>query len=105
MSINLTNSLRVEESTLIERMIRYYCQHRHATPHGQLCAECEGLLTYARQRIAHCHYGDDKPTCRKCPVHCYSPNKREQIKEVMKFAGPRMLAHGDLAALKHLLRE
>ena len=105
MNVNAPAGLQAEEAVLIERMIRFFCVHRHTPPPGKLCADCATLLIYAQQRIAHCHFGEEKPTCRKCPIHCYNPGKRQQIKDVMKFAGPRMLARGDVAALKHLLRE
>ena len=83
-------------------MIRLACEQQHSPPRGQLCAGCARLLAYARERIARCPHGETKPTCRNCPIHCYRPEERVQITEVMKFAGPRLLAGGDLAALKHL---
>ena len=27
----------------------------------------------------------------KCPVHCYQRDRREQAREVMRYAGPRMV--------------
>ena len=33
----------------------------------------------------------DKDICSACKVHCYSKEMQEKIKEVMKYAGPRML--------------
>ena len=42
-------------------------------------------------RLAKCPYQEDKTTCAKCPVHCYKPSRREQIRAVMRYAGPRML--------------
>ena len=85
-------------------MIRLACGQQHDQPQGQLCAGCAHLLAYARERIDRCPHGEIKPTCRDCPIHCYRPDERAQIQDVMKFAGPRLLAGGDLAALKHLFR-
>ncbi len=83
-------------------MIRLACEQQHAQTKGQLCAGCAHLLAYASERIARCPHGETKPTCRNCPIHCYRPDERAQITDVMKFAGPRLLAGGDPDALKHL---
>ena len=67
-----------------------------------LCAECATLLHYATRRLDRCVFGDDKPTCAKCKVHCYSRPMRERIAEVMRFAGPRMVWRHPVLALAHL---
>jgi len=69
---------------------------------GALCEECSSLLAYARARLARCPYGADKPTCTKCPTHCYKPAMREQVRAVMRYAGPRMVKEHPLLAAAHL---
>ena len=96
------NVLREERETLAA-MVRLYCKGHHQG--DPLCAECAGLLRYADERLAKCRFGAEKPTCRKCPVHCYRPEMRERITAVMKYAGPRMLVHHPMAAIRHLLHE
>jgi hypothetical protein len=32
-------------------------------------------------------FGDNKPACKQCPVHCYQPAKREEMKQIMRWAG------------------
>lgn len=49
-------------------------------------------------------YGEDKPTCQKCPVHCYNAEMRERIKVVMRFSGPRLLLHSPLLSISHLVK-
>lgn len=93
--------LRREDQT-IAAMIQCYCRGRHG-PGQNLCPECQGLLDYARQRLARCRFGAEKPTCAKCPVHCYQPRRREQIRAVMRYAGPRMLWRHPILSLWHLL--
>ena len=95
-------SVRTSEADLIARMIRRYCADHHGTS-DRLCVECAALLDYARERLAKCPYGDAKPTCRKCPIHCYRPDQRARIRDVMHYAGPRLVAAGDFGALEHLL--
>jgi hypothetical protein len=102
-----TPRLRREQST-IEAMLRIWCEAHPVhfrSCSGDLCAECEGLFHYASYRLVKCPYGEEKPTCKKCPIHCYTRDKREQMHEVMRFAGPRMLLHHPVLAIRHLLDE
>jgi hypothetical protein len=86
----------------ISAMLRLYCR-RHHHAREKLCAECESMLEYARARLDRCRFGAEKPACAKCPVHCYSHERRERIKEVMRYAGPRMLLSHPILSLCHLL--
>lgn len=92
------------ERKTIRHMIRIHCGGRHGTG-GHLCAECRQLLEYAMSRIDRCPYGNDKPTCARCPVHCYKPAMREKIRQVMRYAGPRMLVFHPLLTLLHFSDE
>lgn len=96
--------LRREYRT-IESMLQIWCAARHGseTSRSDLCSACAELLAYAGQRLAKCPYGEDKPTCAKCPVHCYRRVQREQVREVMRYAGPRMLWRHPWQALLHIL--
>ncbi|HKZ17839.1 MAG TPA: nitrous oxide-stimulated promoter family protein [Geobacteraceae bacterium] len=90
------------EKNTIKRMIGIYCRGRHHTD-GAVCKECRQLLDYAMERIYRCPYGGDKPTCGKCPIHCYKPAMREQIRCVMRYAGPRMMMYHPVLAILHFL--
>ena len=92
-----------EEKRVIEQMIRLYCQKKEGN--HTLCAQCQELLNYAHLRLSHCKYGNNKPTCQKCPIHCYRSDMRLRIKAVMSWAGPRMLLYHPIAVAKHLIRE
>lgn len=85
-------------------MIALYCRSKHSSG-KELCAECRSLREYALLRLETCRFGEEKPTCAKCPVHCYKSSMRVKIKEVMRFAGPRMLFVHPVAAISHLYRE
>ena len=87
----------------ISAMIRIYCRnHRHSAQPGQdLCPDCQSLLDYARVRLDRCRFGAEKPTCARCPVHCYVPRRREEVRAVMIYAGPRMLWHHPILSLWH----
>jgi hypothetical protein len=86
----------------ISAMILCYCQDHHTTG-ATLCPECQGLLDYAAVRLERCRFGVEKPVCVKCPVHCYQRARREQVRIVMRYAGPRMLWKHPILSLRHWL--
>ena len=83
-------------------MISLYCRDHHGS-RGALCAGCVELLEYASLRLERCPFGAEKPTCVNCPIHCYQPARREQVRQVMRYAGPRMLLRHPVLALFHLI--
>ena len=81
-----------QEKRIVEQMIRLYCRRKEGNQ--DLCPECRELLAYAHARL-----------CRLCPVHCYKRDMRERMRQVMRYAGPRMIGVHPVAALRHLWRE
>lgn len=94
---------RARELTMINAMLRMYCRAHHYPEDAALCPECSELLTYSRRRLERCVFGEAKPTCANCTVHCYKPNMRERIRVVMRWAGPRMLWRHPVLAIKHMI--
>jgi hypothetical protein len=90
------------ELETVRAMVRIYCHDLHAEDHG-LCAGCSALMDYATRRLDRCVFGDDKPTCANCKVHCYSAAMREQVRIVMRYAGPRMITRHPVLALAHVI--
>ncbi|OMH40434.1 nitrous oxide-stimulated promoter family protein [Desulfurobacterium indicum] len=93
-----------KEKHVIEKMIVIYCHGKHRTK-DDLCSECQRLKHYAFKRLDLCPFGDNKPSCRKCPIHCYTPEMKEKIRQVMKYSGPRMIFHAPVEWLKHRIEE
>ncbi|WP_237040641.1 nitrous oxide-stimulated promoter family protein [Phocaeicola faecalis] len=91
------------EKKIVELMIRLYCKSKEG--HKELCPECQALLEYAHTRLDRCPFGEKKTTCRLCTVHCYKPGMRKRMQEVMRYAGPRMMLHHPIAAIRHLVEE
>ena len=92
---------RAREQRALEAMMRMYCGHHHVdTP---LCPECAELADYARRRLERCVFGDAKPTCANCLVHCYKAEMRERVRVMMRWAGPRMLFRHPIMGVRHLL--
>lgn len=101
MSSGSSGRVRREIET-VRRMIEMYCSAHHTTSEG-LCNDCRTLAEYAERRVRACRFAADKPTCQRCPVHCFRPDAREEIRRVMRYAGPRMLWRHPLLAIRHLL--
>ncbi len=95
---------RLRELKTIQVMIGMYCRHHHLVSEG-LCDDCTALEDYAKRRLERCVFGDAKPNCAKCVVHCYSKDMREQVRIVMRWAGPRMLLRHPVLGIRHLLAD
>ena len=93
---------REKEKEVVTLMIRLYCRKKHGTKTG-LCTECADLAEYACKRSDHCPFMESKTFCSNCKVHCYKPDMREKIREVMRFSGPRMMLYHPVMAVKHLV--
>lgn len=91
------------EKQIVEQMIRLYCRRKEGNK--ELCPDCRALLEYARMRLDRCPFGNDKSTCRLCTVHCYKPEMKKRMQEIMRYAGPRMMLYHPLAAVRHLMDE
>ena len=103
-----------QEKKTVRQMVEIYCHGKNHVSKG-LCEECAALLDYAYQRLDHCKFlnessgkaerGENKPTCKKCPIHCYKPDMKEKMREAMRYAGPRMMWYHPVEAIRHLIRE
>jgi Nitrous oxide-stimulated promoter len=83
-------------------MVEIFCRGRHQTKRD-LCPSCQELLDYAMLRLEKCPFQEGKTSCAKCPVYCYKPSMGQKIKEVMRYAGPRMTYLHPLLALFHFI--
>ncbi len=122
---DLAGGRLAREWKTMSAMVRIYCRDHHQergrsaseflprlnpfTSNGRdtratnLCAECRQFLDYAGVRLERCRFGQEKPTCANCPVHCYQRDRREQARVVMRYAGPRMLWEHPVMSLRHWL--
>ena len=85
------------------KMVGIYCAAHHGEPGDDLCTSCQEFLAYAETRLHKCPYGEDKPTCANCPVHCYKAARRDEARKIMRYAGPRMLLRHPLLTIAHQL--
>ena len=108
---SITERRRLREMKTISQMVALYCAENHGvdtrlTPaycEELVCEECAMLDRYATERTRSCRQMETKTSCDECPYHCYKPEMRERIKQVMRFSGPRMITKHPIAAIRHLL--
>lgn len=97
---------RKKEQRVVEEMIRLYCRKNHSAydkKSGRMCPACQELSDYARLRSEKCPFMENKTFCSNCRVHCYRPEMREKIRQVMRFSGPRMLLYHPVMAIWHVV--
>lgn len=93
---------REQEKEVVTLMIRIYCKKKHNIS-KELCPECQKLKDYAVQRSDKCPFMETKTFCSNCKVHCYKPEMREKIRDVMRFSGPRMIFYHPIMAVRHVI--
>lgn len=96
---------RKREQQIVEEMIRLYCRKHHEgydRKTGRMCLVCRQISDYARLRIEKCPFMETKTFCGNCSVHCYQPEMREKIRQMICFSGPGMLRYHPALALWHV---
>jgi hypothetical protein len=120
-SVVITLGVNVDKDTkILAQFIEVYCRNKHSKlektpwkPHEELaissnrgdiylCQGCSTLLEYSAKRRRLCPL-DPKPTCKKCEIHCYIPEYRSKIREVMRFSGMHMIKRGRIDMIFHYL--
>ena len=95
---------REKEKKVVAEMIGLYCRGHHGTTRKTgMCPECQALADYAAARSEHCPFMETKTFCVNCRVHCYKPEMREKIRQVMRWSGPRMIFYHPVMAIHHVI--
>lgn len=102
---------REREKRVISYMICLYCSKHHAAHERthvahcgeRVCPDCLELDSFAVKRTERCPNMATKTSCNKCAHPCYPAAMRNNIRSVMRYAGPRMIYTHPLAAIRHLL--
>ncbi|EIF5205267.1 nitrous oxide-stimulated promoter family protein [Salmonella enterica] len=89
------------EKLTIKKMIALYASRCPQASNDE--AHYDALFSYAQKRLDKCVFGEDKPACKQCPVHCYQPAGREEMKQIMRWAGPRMLWRHPVLTVRHFI--
>ncbi len=130
-AVDVLKRKREREQEIVSQMIALYCKGNHSAHRSvslrerggemrqmregaalrergsgerwDLCPECAELEAYAHARSERCPFMEEKTFCSNCTVHCYRPEMRERIRTVMRYAGPRMLFHHPVMAIRHMI--
>ena len=87
----------MDKSLIVNKMIDiYYKKHGNQQ-------ECQELKDYANYRLSKCPYRNTKQFCSQCKIHCYEKEKKEQIRKVMRYSGPRIFFYHPIITLRHYL--
>ncbi len=93
---------RIErEKKTIQKMLNLYEQNNPAA--DKTPEHYQSLFSYASKRLDRCAFGNEKPACKHCPIHCYQPARREEMKRIMRWAGHRMLFRHPILTMLHLI--
>ena len=95
-----------EDIRVLREFIQIYCDTKHKDRlktrenNTNLCSECHDTLNYSSLRREYCPL-DPKPMCKNCEIHCYKPEYRQRIKEIMRHSGIMLIRHGRLDLIFH----
>jgi len=102
-----------KDIVLIGKFVEVYCNGKHdgsekqafMLPEGlgarHMCAGCADFMTYAISKRLKCPLEAEKPSCKKCRIHCYGKAEREKIREIMAYSGRRLMMRGRLDYIWH----
>ena len=88
-----------EEYEIVCEMIDLYHRKNDRFSDGDI----SDLKAYVKSKLYSCPHGSNKPFCSYCKIHCYEPVRRDQIREIMRFSGPRFIFYRPGKSIKHLL--
>lgn len=104
---------QIKDIRIIGKFVEVYCRGRHGDAKREehrlpgvaesfsLCSECASLADYASARRIHCPLEENKPTCKHCHIHCYAPEQRRRMQEVMAYSGKKLLLRGRIDYIWH----
>jgi hypothetical protein len=103
---------KFKDLMILAKFVEVYCKGKHmdkgkkrwkdkeARIQIELCNECMSIMDYSADRLRLCPQ-NPKPTCKKCEIHCYAPDQRQQIREIMRYSGMELMKRGRLDYLFH----
>jgi len=100
--MNFDDHRMAREYKTVRAMIILYCRDHHGMG-KDVCGPCRELLNYSGERLEKCPFQEGKTTCVNCQTHCFKPEMREGVREVMRYAGPRMFRRHPVLALFHFI--
>ncbi len=87
------NPRLMREFIILSYMIELYCKRHHQ--HPTLCNECLTLLALCKRGYEDGFNGT--------PATYFDPEQQRQMREVMKWAGPRLFFRHPVLAIRYFL--
>ncbi|HCM89632.1 MULTISPECIES: nitrous oxide-stimulated promoter family protein [Vagococcus] len=100
-AINEGPKISFEKKT-VKAMIEIYYKRYQDETHQ---IEKDDVESYAMARLNYCRFGEEKPTCKVCPVHCYKKSYKDKMQQIMRYSGPRMLIYHPVMSVEHFMKE
>lgn len=108
---------QIKDVSILAEFISHYCHAEHSIDSADgymipehlqkkgkqavvICSDCGRLLEHGITKRRCCPL-NPKPTCRKCHIHCYTPEYRDKIRKIMAFSGRKLIMRGRLDYLWH----
>ena len=90
------------EKLTIRHMVEIYCRgHRHFA--SGICVNRTSSLLYSYDRIEKCPFNcSQKPACGLCRTNCFTAKRYRQFRQIMRYAGPRMMLYHPYLTMVHI---
>lgn len=90
----------------LEAMGRIFCSAHHdcTKDAAGLCPECRATVDATLERAAACPFGHEG-NCQDCAVRCQRGEARDRIREIMRYAAPRMTLRHPFMTLDYLRKK
>lgn len=95
---------RQKKHDIVVQMVDIYCSgNKHKLDENGKCADCDLLLRYSKSRTDRCPYINETLFCSNCPTPCYRPDMKERMRDLMKYAGPRLFFKRPFTVIWHMI--
>lgn len=103
---HMRNALIDKDRRTLEAMGRIFCSAHHdgAKDAAGLCPACRSTVDATLERAASCPFGHEG-NCQDCAVRCQRGEARDRIREIMRYAAPRMTLRHPLMTFDYLRRK
>jgi hypothetical protein len=89
-------------STELQEKVNRFSKKYPGWKHLELCPQCFEMVVRAEKHASRCPHMAYKTFCHSCPLPCYSKSHLEEIAQMMRFSGPRLMLHNPLIALRYI---
>ncbi|MBR0405322.1 MAG: nitrous oxide-stimulated promoter family protein [Eggerthellaceae bacterium] len=100
------NSRAATDRRVLEAMGLIFCKAHHSGEKDAcgLCPSCRATVEETLARTAVCPFNHEG-NCQDCAIHCQRGEARERIREIMRYAAPRMVLRHPLMTAEYLRRK